>query len=335
MMYKIFAVMENLEDEIENFSYELIAAARNLAGQMQNIDVQVCAVCFSNEKISQHLSDKIFNSGADVIYSITDAKLAEFNSNLFSISLAKLIEKENPNILITTASKKGRELAPRVSTRFNTGLTADCTSLNIFEKNGEYKLASIRPTFGGRLMAEILSKATPQMATLREGSYRRLEEIYNSPKILKEFFPNLADVNSSVKIIELIKTTCSQNSNLSEAQVVLAGGKGLKSKENFLKLENLVNSFNSPVVALGASRGAIDAGIAPKCAQIGQTGVTICPKLYITFGISGAIHHLIGVENAGTIIAVNTDKNAPIFSSCDYIINTCAINLLNELNSNF
>lgn len=334
-MYKIFAVMENLNNGIENFSFELIAAARHLALQMLNGEAQVCAVYFSNEKISDNLSNEIFNSGADIIYSIIDVKLAEFNSKLFASSLSKLVEKESPNILITTASKKGRELAPRVSTHFNTGLTADCTSLNIFEKNNEYKLASIRPTFGGRLMAEILTKATPQMATLREGSYRRLCGIYNSPKILKEFFPNLDDENSSIKIIELIKTACSQNSNLAEAQVVLSGGKGLKTRENFQKLENLVSFFNSPLVKLGASRAAIEAGIAPKSAQIGQTGVTICPKLYIAFGISGAIHHLIGVENAGEIIAVNTDKNAPIFSNCDYIINTCAINLLDELNSNF
>ncbi len=292
-MSEIFALMENNAP----YSLEILFAAKTLAVQLEP-KAKVTALYLPEN--------------------------AEFSPQFFSSSIVELIKEKNPEIVLFSASAFGRALAPRISTSFDTGLTADCTSLRI-EDN---KLISIRPTFGGRLMAEILCKKSPQMATLRPGAIKINAQEDTPGVIVEEIYLSQPDTPFEHKIVNTIKNE-QTGSNLACAQIVFTGGKGLKTKENFDKLIQIAAKF--PNTAAGATRGAVEAGIAPKHLQIGQTGVSIAPKIYITFGVSGAIHHLIGVENAQKIIAVNIDSTAPIFSNCDYGIRTDAIKFIDEI----
>ena len=237
----------------------------------------------------------------------------------FAALIVKLISEKKPEIVLFSASRLGRELAPRVASTLDTGLTADCTSLRI-ENN---KFISVRPTFGGRLMAEILCKKLPQMATLRPG----VVKIAAIEKGVEEIHLKLPEAPPEHKILKITKNE-HPVSNLSDAKIVLTGGKGLKTKENFDKLFKLAAKLG---VAVAATRGAVEAGLAPKYLQVGQTGTSIAPEIYITFGVSGAIHHMIGVENVHKIIAVNNDPDAPIFSNCDYKICADALGVIDDL----
>lgn len=326
--YKIFIILEEAQGQISASSLELLAAARAIVKQITDAAPEVCALYLSDSEISKENSSQLFAKGADIVYSITNSKLKTFNGKYYAAAIYELIALKQPKIVLFSATKSGRELAPQVSTKFNTGLTADCTSLQIADN----KLVSIRPTFGGKLMAEILCKTYPQMATLRPGAVKQLDYIYATKGKVESYFPNLENIHSSQKIVEIIKSESAvSGSNLTTAQIVLTGGLGLKSENNFKKLQKIVQAFNSPNIAMGATRGAVEEGLAPKYMQIGQTGISVAPKLYITFGVSGAIHHLIGVENAQTIIAVNNDENAPIFSACDYKIKADAVKLIDDI----
>lgn len=287
-MSKIFAIMENNAPH----SFELLTVAKALATQLEP------------------------RASVSALYLPKDAGISP---KFFADLIVQLIKENSPEIVLFSASRLGRELAPRVSSTLETGLTADCTSLRI-ENN---KLVSVRPTFGGRLMAEILCKRLPQMATLRPGALK-ITEIEG---VVEEIYLNSPDLQPELKIIKLTKNE-HPASNLSEAKIVFTGGKGLKTKENFDKLCELAAKLN---VAVGATRGAVEAGLAPKYMQVGQTGISIAPEIYVTFGVSGAIHHMIGVENAREIIAVNNDPSAPIFSTCDYKICADAIEMLDKL----
>lgn len=330
--YDIFVVAETSYDDAANIlpcSFELLAAARTLCKQAAGTNPRVFAIYLSNLEISPENAAQLFAKGADAIYSIVNPKLDVFNGKYFGKSISELISIKQPKIVLFSATKSGRELAPVVSTTFATGLTADCTSLKIIEEN---KLVSIRPTFGGKLMAEIMCKTYPQMATLRPGAVKQLDYIYSTSGKIEKFSPNLDNVFSAQTIVEIIKNKdLITDSNLQSAQIVLAGGLGLKSAANFKKLMKIAKLVNSPNLAVAASRGAVEAEFAPKYMQVGQTGISISPKVYIAFGISGAIHHLVGIENAQTIVAVNNDENAPIFSNCNYKIKTDAIELLDEI----
>lgn len=325
--YRIFIFIENdVRNKPVAPSFELLSSARQLAKQIQGMDTKVCALYLSDVAVPKEFEKQIFEGGADKIYSIIEPKLAQFNAKYYSEAIYQELSHFTPDIVLFSATKLGRELAPLVSTKFNTGLTADCTSLQIADN----RLISTRPTFGGRLMAEIFCKTNPQMATLRPGSVLKLDYSYNSNGITEEFFPNLDNVFSSQKIIKVVQNTIA-TSNLGEADIVFAGGMGLKTQDNFDKLRKIVEKYNSSKVAFAASRRAVEAGFAPQCNQVGQTGITIAPKLYIAFGISGAIHHLIGIENAQTVVAVNNDPNAPIFSACDYKICSDANEVLEDI----
>ena len=243
----------------------------------------------------------------------------------FATRIVELIQEKKPEIVLFSASHFGRELAPRVSSTLNTGLTADCTSLRIEND----KLISVRPTFGGRLMAEILCKTLPQMATLRPGALK----IETTRGDVEEIYLELPQTLSEQKILKITKNE-ELVSNLSEAKIVLAGGKGLKTKENFDKLFELAAKLSAKtglIISVGATRGAVEASLAPKHLQIGQTGISIVPETYIAFGISGAIHHMVGVENAHKIIAINNDPQAPIFLNSDYNICEDALRVIDDL----
>ena len=210
------------------------------------------------------------------------------------------------------ATRLGRDLAPRVAARLGFGLTADCTELDINE-NGQ--LAATRPTFGGSLMATILSKSQTQMATVRANVFKAIPVENPSQPEIEEKFYNFDEITDLVKLLEFKPFEGNSGQNIVDAEIIVAGGMGMKNKEGFDLLKKLADALGGQV---GASRKAIEAGLADASVQIGQTGKTVTPKLYIACGISGAIQHLVGMNMSDKIIAINSDPNAPIFKNADY-----------------
>ena len=237
--------------------------------------------------------------------------LSIYNTNFYTSILTGLILKYKPNIVLFPATHLGRDLAPRVAATLEVGLTADCTGLSI--KDG--LLLQTRPAFGGNIMADIITPTTrPQMATIRPnvmkikdpGSSKKAKIVSESVEIDK----NAIRVN----IKEIIKTTKSIGKSLDEADIIVSGGRGMESAENFKILEELAKTLNGVV---GASRSAVDAGWRPRTDQVGQSGKTVSPKIYIACGISGKIQHQVGMKSSDTIIAINKDPEAPIFDIAD------------------
>lgn len=293
---------------------ELLGAARTLVQGKQ----KVCALLIEDKKSDKDDLNVLFEGGADKVFEIIHKKFVKYNCDFQCESIIQLVEREKPSIVLIGATNQGRDLAPRVSSRLNTGLTADCTKLEMLEHKNEMRLAATRPTFGGQLMATILCKTNPQMASVREGVLKRFDGLYNSPCKVEEFIPDIDNMHARVRIMEAVKDSRENQGELEGAKIIFAGGKGLK-KEGFDKIKELVQILNSKgyKAALGASRKAVDMGLAEHCAQVGQTGKTVCPEIYVAFGISGAIQHSSGMQNSGYVIAVNSDPNASIFKNCD------------------
>ena len=209
------------------------------------------------------------------------------------------------------ATNQGRDLAPRVSAALGTGLTADCTGLDINEKG---QLAATRPTFGGQLMATILCKTYPQMATVRPNVFKVNPQDFYVETELISCPANISYLKKNVELIDFKKTIESEINDLDSAEIIVAGGKGLKNEKGFELLRSFAQKIGATV---GATRGAVEMGLAPASIQIGQTGKTVNPKVYIACGISGAIQHTVGMTGSEHIIAINNDENAPIFDIAD------------------
>lgn len=306
---------------------ELLSAARELKEQginEFNTDYQICAVVLDCGLDTDFYP--LFKFGADKVIYLKHKRFETYDLKYFTCALVKLIKEKTPDIVLFSATNHGRELAPGVTSKLNTGLTADCTSLELQMSKGEIKLAATRPTFGGVLMATIFCKTNPQCATVREGVLKTKEIDCPYGEVEEYFLEEEFCSQSRVKIVEFIPKPA--NNDLEGAKVIFAGGKGLKTKENFEKLRKLCAILN---VSLGASRGAVDLGIAPQSCQIGQTGKTVSPEIYVAFGISGAIHHMCAMSASRIVAAVNNDPNAPIFSHCDYKIVTDANTLIDEM----
>ena len=222
-----------------------------------------------------------------------------------------VIKEIKPEIILIGATSQGRDLAPRVSSSLHTGLTADCTALDVNEKG---QLMATRPTFGGKLMATILSKTLPQMATVRPKVFKPSSE--NVVKNTQFLNVNVAidDIKRKVEFVEFVKRAKCEINDIDSAKIIVAGGKGMKNQAGFELLKILAQKLGATV---GASRGAVDMGLAPVEIQIGQTGKTVSPKLYIACGISGAIQHTVGMCDSDKVIAINKDPNAPIFEVSD------------------
>ena len=295
---------------IHSVVFELAAKASELSEKLH--EAPVTALVFFKDELNDDFKEAFRLNGFDKVYFVADEKLEDYKSDIYSYAAIKAVEEISPEIMLIGATNQGRDLAPRISTALHTGLTADCTSLDILE-NG--KLAATRPTFGGQLMATILSKTNPQMATIRPKVFKPLNENKRKDTEFIKLNIDFSVINSKIEILEFQRKICTEINNLDSAEIVVAGGKGMQSKEGFALLKELADKLGGSV---GATRAAVEMGFAPVEFQIGQTGKTVTPKLYIACGISGALQHTIGMENSAKIIAINKDKNAPIFGIADY-----------------
>lgn len=306
MSKNVFVIAEQRDGKIMKVSYELIGKARELANDLGQ-DVIAVLMGSGIEAVAGDLA----KAGADKVIVVDDPMLAEYVTEPYAKAATAVIKANDPEIVLFGASSIGRDLAPRVSARIHTGLTADCTKLEI---DPETKLLNMtRPAFGGNIMATILcADHRPQMATVRPGVMQALEscdKVGEVEKFAVEF--TAADMN--VEICEVVKTD-KKAVDITEAKILVSGGRGLGSAEGFAQLKDLADVLGGEV---SASRAAVDNGWIEKDRQVGQTGKTVRPDLYVACGISGAIQHAAGMEESEFIVAINKEETAPIFGICD------------------
>lgn len=295
------------EGELAHVVLELANTAQDLSQKLDGEEVNALVIT-SDFKLDKSVFQ---NNGFDNVYIVQDEKFVEYSTDLYAKAAIDLIKDIKPSIMLIGATTQGRDLAPRISSWLNTGLTADCTKLDINEKG---QLASTRPTFGGNLMATILCKNYPQMASVRPKVLKQSDvPIVKDTKFI-EVKPNLENVDKKTELVEFIKNIQKTGKRIDEAEIIVAGGKGLKSPDGFKLLEQLAEALGG---AVGASRPAVDAGWADHAIQVGQTGKTVMPKLYVACAISGAIQHIVGMSGSEKIIAINKDPKAPIFGVAD------------------
>ena len=320
-MNSIFVYCEIEDGQIAEVSQELLTKGRSLATEL-NCSLEAIAIGHQLEGIEKN----IIPYGVDVLYIADDKRLAPYSTLPHTSIVVKLFEEQKPQIALMGASSIGRDLGPRVSSALHSGLTADCTSLVIGnhedKKQGkvyENLLYQIRPAFGGNIIATIINPdCRPQMATVREGVMKKeiLDPKYKGKIVKLDVAKYVSDADFVVEIIE--RHMEKSKLNIKGAGIIVAGGYGMGSKENFRLLYELAEVLGGEV---GASRAAVDAGYTDHERQIGQTGITVRPKLYIACGISGQIQHRAGMEESAQIIAINTDPEAPINMVADYVIN--------------
>jgi electron transfer flavoprotein alpha subunit len=320
-MKSVFVYCEVENENVAEISQELLSAGKRLA---QKLGCPLEAMIFGNNL--KGIESQISPYGVDKLFVADDVRLDPYTTLPHAALAYKILKEQDPQIVLFGATSIGRDLAPRLASKLNCGLTADTTILDIGDhfvkkEKKEYKdlLYAIRPAFGGSIMANIINwDMHPQMATVREGVMKLevIDENYHTEVVS-------INVNEIVKdedfVIEVIEKHIEESSvNLKDAPIIVAGGYGVGSKENFDLLKNLANILGGEV---GGSRAAVDAGFIDHNRQIGQTGTTVRPKLYIAAGISGAIQHTAGMQDASMIISINNDPDAPINSLADYVIN--------------
>ena len=304
----IFVFVEQVDHVIHKVSFELIGKGKELA---KTLDTQVTAVLLGSE--TGNLVEELVSLGADAVITVDDPALATYMTEPYTKAMTAVIEQYRPEIVLVGATAIGRDLAPRVSARMHTGLTADCTRLEIQEETNH--LMMTRPAFGGNIMATILCpEHRPQMATVRPGVMQCAEKQTGDASQVEIFAVAGLEAAKNVEIVEIIKKI-SECVDIADADVLVAGGRGMGSAENFAMLEELAGVLGGTVAA---SRAAVDAGWQDKSRQVGQTGKTVRPNLYIACGISGAIQHMAGMEESDVIVAINKDETAPIFEIADY-----------------
>ena len=303
----VWVLAEQQGGKIKGIAYELVSEGRRLANALQT---ELCAVCFGHqvEEIEQLIA-----YGADKVYLVDDPALANQEEDLYTRELVDLIRQHRPDILLAGATSLGRSFIPRVAAILETGLTASCTSLEI---DPESKLLlQTRPTYGGNLMATIICpEKRPQIATVRPHAFKRgkPDESRQGEVIRVDF--DKESVTSRTKLLHLLKDL-TERVKLEEADIIVCGGRGLGEAENFQMIAELAEVLDA---ALGSSRPPVDDEWIPYSHQVGQTGKTVSPKLYIACGISGAPQHLAGMQTSEIIVAINEDPKAPIFEVATY-----------------
>lgn len=302
----VYVFVEQREGVIQPVAFELLGKARELAGQLSQNVVAILAGYGIAEKASELIA-----YGADSVLCIDAPELVYYITEPYAQAVTKVVEERKPSILLIGATTIGRDLGPRLSARLETGLTADCTGLDISE---EGDLMMTRPAFGGNLMATILCKEhRPQMSTVRPGVMRMGKKDDTRTGKVENFKVTFDRSKFKVRLLETVK----EQKNLidiTEAKVLVSGGRGVGNSEGFKMLEKLAEVIGAEV---SSSRAMVDAGVMPHNRQVGQTGKTVRPDVYFALGISGAIQHLAGMEESDFIIAVNKDKYAPIFNAAD------------------
>lgn len=298
------------QGELAPVVLELANSAQDLAQKLGGAEVNALIIS-DNTPLTPHVSRL---TAFDKVYVVTDDRLKNYSTEYYSKIAIDVINEVKPAIVLIGATTQGRDIAPRISSALNTGLTADCTSLDINEKG---MLAATRPTFGGNLMATILCKNMPQMASVRPKVLKAACKPIEKDTQFTQIQPQIDNVEKRVELIDFIPNKQVSGKRIDEAEIIIAGGKGLKSPEGFKMLEELANVLSG---AVGASRAAVDAGWVDHSIQVGQTGKTVMPKLYIACGISGAIQHTVGMNASDKIIAINKDPKAPIFNIADIAI---------------
>ncbi len=303
----IFA--EQREGKIQPVAYELLGEGRKLA---EDLKTNLSAVLCGGEDIEEEV-EHLFSYGADKVYLLHHDELKDYKSLPYTRAVSELLIKYKPEIFLLGATTMGRDLAARLAIRVGAGLTADCTGLAI---DPEKKiLLQTRPAFGGNIMATIISPNNrPQMATVRPKVFRKPGKQEGRSGELIKFNPAINPEDLVVKLIEVIKDE-SIKVNLAEAEIIVSGGRGLGEAKNFALIEELAKALGG---AVGASRATVDAGWISAHHQVGQTGKTVAPKLYVACGISGKIQHLVGMQSSDTIVAINKDPDAPIFKVATY-----------------
>lgn len=316
----IMVIGEQKFGVISPVTLELLGEARKLA-EKQNAEV-ILLICGNH--MDEEL-EEVCQYGAGKIVYFEHELLEHYTTEAYTKVLAEYIEEYKPEAVLIGASTIGRDLAPRLAARLGTGLTADCTKLDVDEADG--KLLQTRPAFGGNLMATIICpKNRPQMSTVRPGVMKIAEKVKEKTSV-KKVTPSILENEILAKVIDVIKEK-KQLVSLGEAEIIVAGGRGVGTKENFKFLEALAEVLGGDVAG---SRAAVDSGWITPERQVGQTGVTVRPKIYIACGISGAIQHLAGMQEAECIIAINKNRNAPIFQSAHYAIVDDMFNVIPQL----
>jgi len=303
----VWVFAEQRNGSLKNVDYELLAEGRELADALET---ELSAVCFGHN-ISE--TEALIAHGADKVYLCDDPALGANQEDLYTSQLTRLIQEHKPEIVLAGATALGRSFIPRVAALLRTGLTADCTELDIDRENR--LLLQTRPTFGGNVMATIICPARrPQMATVRPRVFKKNTPDENRKgQIIKVDF-NKEGVTAKTKLLGFVEDL-TEKVKLEDADIIIAGGRGLDQADNFRLLEELAVVMGA---AVGSSRGPVDEGWIPYSHQVGQTGKTVCPRLYIACGISGAVQHLAGMQTSETIVAINNDPEAPIFEVATY-----------------
>ncbi|MCI5954937.1 MAG: electron transfer flavoprotein subunit alpha/FixB family protein [Lachnospiraceae bacterium] len=315
----VYVFAQQVDNEVSGIALELLGKGKELAAKLET---EVTAVLIGYNV--RNLADKLAEYGADKVILVDDPELEVYRTEPYAHALSSVINKYKPEIVLVGATAIGRDLGPTVSARVATGLTADCTVLEI----GDFPLVAVpgqeqkhnqllmtRPAFGGNTIATIACPNNrPQMATVRPGVMQKIEPIAGAKAVVEEYNPGFTPNNKYVTIKEVVKAV-SDTVDIMDAKVLVSGGRGVGSAENFKILEDLAEVMGGTV---SCSRAVVDSGWKPKDLQVGQTGKTVRPQIYFAIGISGAIQHVAGMEESDIIVAINKDEDAPIFDVADY-----------------
>ena len=315
----VFVFAQQVDNELSGIALELVGKGKDLA---KDLGTEVTAVLVGSGV--KALADELAAYGADKVIVVDDPELKEYRTEPYAHAISSVINKYKPEIFLVGATAIGRDLGPRVSARIHTGLTADCTQLDIGDfpinpipgkEQKHNQLLMTRPAFGGNTIATIACPDfRPQMATVRPGVMQKAPKVEGAKAVVEEFNPGFTPDSKYVEILEVVKSVV-ETVDIMDAKILVSGGRGVGSAENFKMLEDLADALNATV---SCSRAVVDAGWQVTDLQVGQTGKTVRPNVYFAIGISGAIQHVAGMEESDIIIAINKDETAPIFDVADY-----------------
>ncbi len=315
----VYVFAQQVDNELGGIAFELLGKAKELA---KDLNTDVTAMLLGSG--IKGLADQLAEYGADKVIVVDDPELKDYRTEPYAHAMASIINEYKPEIVLVGATAIGRDLGPRVSARVATGLTADCTVLEIGDfplnpipgqEQKHNQLLMTRPAFGGNTIATIACPDNrPQMATVRPGVMQKIEPIAGAKAEIIDYNPGFTPNDKYVEILEIVKEV-SNTVDIMDAKILVSGGRGVGSKENFQILQDLADVIGGTV---SCSRAVVDSGWMPKELQVGQTGKTVRPNVYFAIGISGAIQHAAGMEESDIIIAINKDETAPIFEIADY-----------------